>query len=243
MKKVLFTLALLVSFCSFTQTAIYNPDDDVLSIEIPTDLDELRGYPSINELDSEAIIWYNLATDLIFTKPNQAIILFKKAINKDPYFVQAYDNLAKTYRILEKYDLAAKYYLLSQRIFPKGSSAYQNLAVVYDIQEKWDEAIRQYEMVISINPDNPEGYYGLAKIYMDDDDFVLALKNAKKALSLYKINPPNYIGDSYAQIGLIYFYMGQSVLAKEYLEIAKIKYEENNLSYLFSDFIPLLDLL
>ena len=255
MKKILFALALLVSFSSFAQTGVistefasinpatYNPDDDVLSIEIPTNLDELRGYPSANELDSEAIIWYNLATNLIITKPNQAIILFKKAINKDPYFVQAYDNLAKTYRTLEEYDLAAKYYLLSQEIFPKGSSAYQNLAVVYNKQGKWKEAIRQYEMVISINTDNPEGYYGLAAIYLDTEDFMLALKNAKKALSLYKTNPPNYIGDSYAQIGLIYFYTGQSVLAKEYLETAKVKYEENNLSYLFSKFVALLDVL
>ena len=234
---------LLISFCSFAQTAIYNPDDDVVVIEIPPHLDELRGYPSANELDSEAIIWFNLATDLIFTKPNQAIILFKKAISKDLYFVQAYDNLAKTYRSLEEYDLATKYYLLSQKIFPKGPTAYQNLAVVYFKQEKWDEAIRQYELLIKIDSNDPEGYYGLAKIYLDADDFVLALKNAKKALSLYKINPPNYIGDSYAQIGLIYYYIGQKSLAKEYLEIAKVKYEENNLSEMFSHLLPLLNLL
>jgi|TARA_B110000259_G_scaffold137752_1_gene155116 tetratricopeptide (TPR) repeat protein len=243
MKNLILTLVLLLSFNSFTQTAIYNPDDDVLTIEIPTDLDELRGYPSPNELDSEAIIWYNLATEIIATRPNQAILLFKKAINKDPSFVQAYDNLAKTYRTLEEYDLAVKYYLLSQKIFPEGSSAYQNLAVVYRYQEKWDQAIRQYKMVISLNPDDPEGYYGLAGVYltMGNDKLILALSNAKKALNLYNINAPNYIGDSYAQIGLIYFYTGEKVLAKQYLEIAKVKYNENNLSQMFSQYENLLN--
>jgi tetratricopeptide (TPR) repeat protein len=237
MKKVLFLLFFL-PVLSFAQIGIYNPDDDVVTIEIYEDLDELRGYPSANELDSEAIIWFNLATEVITTRPNQAIILFKKAINKDPYFVQAYDNLAKTYRTLEEYDLAAKYYLLSQKIFPKGYTAYQNLALVYRYQEKWDEAIRQYEMLISIDPDDPEAYYGLAGVYLtiENDELILALSNAKKALSLYKINPPNYIGDSYAQIGIIYFYRGQKVLAKEYLEIAKVKYRENNLLQMVSKY-------
>ena len=242
MKKILFTLLLLISFSSFGQTGIYIPGDDVLSIEVPTKIDKLYGYPSFDELDSEAVAYYNLATSLIASQPNQAILLFKKAINKEPNFVQAIDNLGKTYRFLEEYNLAIKYYLLSQKIFPGGNTAYQNLAVVYSVQEKWNKAIEQYDILISKFPDDPEGYYGLAGVYfrIENDSLVLALKNAKKALSLYLTNPPKYIYDSYLQVGLIYYYRKEKSLAKKHLEIAKEKFDENNMSERFTKYDALL---
>jgi len=243
MEKLIYALALLFCFSSFGQKGIYIPEDDVLSIEVPTKMDNLYGYPSYDELDSEAVAYYNLATPIIASQPNQAILLFKKAINKDPYFVQAIDNLAKTYRFIKEYNLAIKYYLLSQKIFPKGNTAYQNLAVVYSIQKEWDKAIEQYNILISNFPNNPEGYYGLANVYLniEDDSLILALKNAKKALNLYLTNPTNYISDSYLQVGLIHYYRKETSLAKKYLKIAKEKFDENNMSERFSEFNSILE--
>ena len=240
--KKLILLLLFIPLVFFAQEGKYNPIDDVVTIEIPQNVDELRGYPTFDELDPEAITFFNLATELISSKPNQAIILFKKAINKDPYFVQAYDNLAKTYRELEEYDLAIKYYLLSQKIYPWGNSSFQNLAVVYTFQKDWSKAINQYEKLISLYPDDPEGYYGLANLYLKiETNLSKALSNAKKALTLYEINPPNYIGDSYAQVGLIYYYRGEKEFAKKYLKKAKAKYIENNLSNIFTKYESILN--
>ena len=67
------------------------------------------------------------------------------------------------------------------------------------------------------------------KFYRNTYDFNLALSNALNALTLYKKNPPNYIGDSYAQIGLIYYDLGNKSQAKTYIQIAKEKYISNNL--------------
>lgn len=243
MGKLLYTLSLVVCFSSFGQKGIYFPGDDVLSIEIPTKIDKLYGYPSNDELHPEAVEYYNLATPIIASQPNQAILLFKKAINKDPHFVQAIDNLAKTYRFIEEYNLAIEYYLLSQKIFPKGNTAYQNLAVVYCIQKQWNKAIEQYNILISNYPNDPEGYYGLAQVYLniEDDSLVLALKNAKKALSLYLTNPTNYISDSYLQVGLIHYYRKEKNLAKKYLKNAKKKFDENDMSERFSEFDSILE--
>ena len=75
----------------------------------------------------------------------------------------------------------------------------------------------------------------MARSYKSIDDLNLALFNALKALTLYKKNPPNYIGDSYAQIGLIYYDLGNKSQAKTYIQIAKEKYISNNLESLYND--------
>ena len=158
-----------------------------------------------------------------------------KAIKIEPKFVQAIDNLGKVYRILEKYDLAEKYYKKSIEIFPNGSTAHQNLAVVYDRQGRYNEEVEEYKKVIKINSQDPEGYFGLAKTYLyRTNEIDLALKNALKALELYKKNPPNYIGDGYQLVGLIYYYSGDETNAKKYIQIAKEKHIENDLEDAFT---------
>ena len=46
---------------------------------------------------------------------------------------------------------------------------------------------------------------------MKTSEYGIALKNASKALELYKKNPTNYIGDSYGQVGLIYYYTKNNI--------------------------------
>ena len=58
------------------------------------------------------------------------------------------------------------------------------------------------------------------------------------ALDLYRKEPTNYIGDSYGQIGLIYYYMGNKLKAKEYIQIAKEKHLSNNLESYFNSTFP-----
>jgi tetratricopeptide (TPR) repeat protein len=99
-------------------------------------------------------------------------------------------------------------------------------------------AIEEYKILIKMSPQNPEGYYGLANVYQTLSKLDLALSNAFIALELYKQNPTNYIGDSYAQIGLIYYYMGNKSKAKEYIQIAKEKYISNNLESYFNSTFP-----
>ena len=247
--KHLFLLFVLISFCSFGQTGIYS-SDGVLSVEIPVVTDVLLGYPTADELDSRALDYYNKGTELIYSlnktssddektdQINQAVDYLIKAINFDPKFVQAYDNLGKAYRMLNNYDLAIESYEMSLKIFPKGRSAHQNLAVVYQKQKNWNKAITEYETLINMSPQSPEGYYGLANVYQKMSKLNLALSNALKALELYKQNPTNYIGDSYGQIGLIYYYKGNNLKAKEYIQIAKEKYISNNFETVFYATFP-----
>ena len=245
MKKQILVFFLLIFIDSYGQTGIYH-SNGTLTVEIPTSFDVLYGYPNANQIDSKAIDEYNKGTTIIINLNKQtnkensllkAIDHFISSINYDKKFVQAYDNLGKSYRMLGNYNLAKESYEISIKIFPSGISAHQNLAIIYEKEKDWRNAIFRYKTVIKLQPNNPEGYYGLANVYMKTSEYEIALKNASKALELYKKNPTNYIGDSYGQVGLIYYYTKNNIKAKEYIQIAKEKYISNNLkSYFYSTF-------
>ncbi|HXD91989.1 MAG TPA: tetratricopeptide repeat protein, partial [Bacteroidia bacterium] len=52
---------------------------------------------------------------------------YKKAIDKDDKFVEAYDNLGVAYRNLGDFDNAKKCYATSLKLYPNGPMAHQNL--------------------------------------------------------------------------------------------------------------------
>ena len=89
-------------------TGVYNIDDGVMSTIQSEETEQLQGYPQANEINGRAISLYNDATELIYEKPDLAISYYKEAIEIEPKFIQAIDNLGKVYRIIEKYDLAEK---------------------------------------------------------------------------------------------------------------------------------------
>ncbi len=234
---------LILLFCniySFSQTEGEYKKDDVVHISVSQEQDILYGYPDYSEINESAIEWYNKATKILHTEKDLAIKYYLKAIKIDPKFVQAYDNIGKIYRMLEKYDLSIKYYKKSIKIFPSGTVARGNLAIVYHRLNQFEDAINEYKILIDIQPNDPEGYYGIARIYSSQEvnELELALINAKKALDIYKKNPPNYIGDSYAQIGIIYYNLGNKEKAKTYIQIAKEKYIKNNFEQVFKDTFP-----
>ena len=237
--KNIFLLFILLSHQLISQTensaeGTYTTQDKIMTI---TDgvKDVLDGYPDVSLFDYAAINYYNKATNIIYSDTYLAAEYYLKAIKIEPKFVQAIDNLGKAYRILEKYSIAEKYYKKSIEIFPNGPTAHQNLAVVYGRQGRHIEEVEEYKKVIKINGQNPEGYFGLANTYLyNTNELELALKNALKALELYKKNPPNYIGDGYELVGKIYFYSGDEINAKKYIQIAKQKHIENNLENAFT---------
>jgi tetratricopeptide (TPR) repeat protein len=234
---------LILLFCnlySFSQTEGDYKEDEIVHINVSQTQDKLHGYPNYSDINEKAIEWYNKATNIIYTDTDLAVKYYLSAIKIDLKFVQAYDNIGKIYRMLEEYDLSIKYYKKSIEIFPNGDVAHGNLALVYKLQDKFEDAINEYKKVIEIQPNSPEGYYGIAGIYLyqEVNELELALINAKKALDIYINNPPNYIGDSYAQVGLIYYYLGNNAKAKTYIQIAKEKYIENNFEQVFKDTFP-----
>ena len=56
-------LLLLINSVLFSQTAIYS-SDGILTLEIPTKIDVINGYPTADKLNSQAITYYNMFWEL-----------------------------------------------------------------------------------------------------------------------------------------------------------------------------------
>jgi len=146
---------------------------------------------------------------------------YLKAIKEDPNFIEAYDNLGRIYRAIDKLDKAVEFYTKSIELYPNGIMAHQNLAVVYGLQKKHEKEIKEYEEIIKIEPENPEGYYGIANTYMMLSKFDEAIENGKKALKIYEKTESEHLNDGYYLLGLINYYKGDKESAKDYFGIVK----------------------
>lgn len=148
---------------------------------------------------------------------------YLKAIKSDDKYVEAYDNIGLVYRRLGDLDKAIEYYKKSIQLYPNGIMAHQNLAAVYGMKKDYSSAIDEYHNILKISPNDPEGYFGIANSYMMLTQYDDALINAKKALELYEQTKSPHLGDGYYLIGMIYYYKGDKVNAKEHIQLAKNK--------------------
>lgn len=150
-----------------------------------------------------------------------AVKLYKKAIEEDPKFVEAYDNLALTYRHLGDFDNAIANYKKSIELYPEGAMAHINLGLVYRIQKKYTESIKEYETVQKLEPDNAEGYFGTIQVYLTQEKYEKAIEAAKKTLEIYEATNDPFLPDGQYLLGLSYYYNKDLKNAKIYLEQAK----------------------
>jgi tetratricopeptide (TPR) repeat protein len=211
-------------------------DKKILTFPVTKNTDIVYDYPT--EIEDEAVKYYNKAINATSSNSELAIEYYLKAIKIEPTFIQAYDNLGQLFRVLEKYNLSIECYNKSISLYPKGHIAHINLATLYSHQNNSEKAILHYKEVIQIKPNSPEGYYGVAKIYLDDQKLNSALEYAEKALSRYKKKPNIGIADSYAVIGLVYYYLDNPTEAKKYIQLAKSKYQEYNVEEVFHTTFP-----
>lgn len=120
----------------------------------------------------------------------------KLAIKEDSTFVYAIDHLAITYRRMEDYETAIKYYKKSLDIFPEGDLALLNIAVTYSFLQDYENAIERYDQLKFLYPNNPEGYFGLARLLFLTEDYENALDNLFIAHRIYTETNSQYLKDS-----------------------------------------------
>lgn len=221
--KNFISLSALILFLSIT--SLYSdktPDRNIKFLTSPdgVESEEITSYNGTK--NPEALKYYNLAlTSFMSDKPDEAIEFYKKAIEEDPRFVEAYDNLGRVFRGKNMPDSAIYYYDKSLKLFPKGVFANQNKAIVYLYNEEYDKAIEVYKHMINIIPESPEGYYGLAQVYLQTLDFEEAITSVDKAIELYKEANSPLIGDGYVTKALIYARMEDISNVKKNLILAK----------------------
>lgn len=156
-----------------------------------------------------------------------AIPWFEKAVETDPEFVFAWDNLGVCYRRTGKYEKAEAAYKASLKIEPSGKTPLQNLPIVYKMQNKNNEAIAAYKDLLKYYPDDPEVYYGISLIYYDNlKDMEKALDNMCKAYNIYVEQKSAFRSDAEKVINMIYSQMKKDNKEDLFYKILK----ENNIS-------------
>lgn len=150
-----------------------------------------------------------------------AIKWYKKCLEADPKFVEAYDNLGAAYRRSGDIENAKKNYLKSIELYPQGSMAHQNLGIVYVIEKDYTKALEQYSIMQKNDSTDAEAYYGTIQIYFALKNYKSAVKSSAKTLEIYEATNSPYVGDAQYMLGLSYYYDNDDKNAKIYLQQAK----------------------
>lgn len=150
-----------------------------------------------------------------------AIKWYKKAVETDDKFVEAYDNLGVAYRKTGDLENAKKAYLKSIELYPKGNLAHQNLGLIYWIEKDHMKALEQYKISQQNDSLDAEGYYGTIQIYFALKDYKSAVQSAAKTLDIYEATNSPYLSDGQYLLGIAHYYNNDNKNAKIYLQQAK----------------------
>ena len=153
--------------------------------------------------------------------------LYKKAVDLDPNFCDAMDNLGQLLRQQNKIDEAITWYKKSLEVKPDNTVALQNLALAYSLQGKSEQAIEEYKKLINLVPENPEGYYGLGTIYFNLNQPDKSIQYLMIAEKLYAQESSPYVMDTQYYLGFSYFSLQDCVNAKKYLEPIYTRFSED----------------
>jgi tetratricopeptide (TPR) repeat protein len=171
--------------------------------------------PTMNE---EARLLYNSALE--FEQQEQyadAQERYLKAIEKDPGYCDAMDNVGQMFRRKGDLKQAISWYKRSLAVKPDNSVAHQNLAVAYRIQGDADNTLAEYQWLVRNDPDNPEGYYGLGMTFIELGQPSAAIKALHRAVELYHANSSTFLGDAQFLLGAAYYDQKDFRNARDYL--------------------------
>lgn len=153
--------------------------------------------------------------------------LYLRAIELDPAYCDAMDNLGQLLRRQDRIDEAIGWYLKSLEIMPDNTVALQNIALAYNLQGESKKTIAAYERLVKIAPDNPEGYFGLGSTYYNLQQLEKAIEYLKTAERLYIQEDSPYVLDAQYYLGFAHFDLQNCVKAKEYLESIYDQFSED----------------
>ena len=134
--------------------------------------------------------------NLSLEKWHNAIFAFKKALDTDDKFVEAYNNIGVAYSHIGDDKKAVENYTLAIRLKKDYANGYNNLASHYDDLGQYSEAVINYNYALKFNPENLNAQNNLIHLLnyfnpkkSDDNSIVKAnflIKNIKTDISILK---------------------------------------------------------
>lgn len=160
---------------------------------------------------------YKALAEVYYDKndPDQAIILYKKAIEFDPEFTEGFYNLGVLFQKHGNFDEAISYYEKVTELKPDHLSVYNNMALIFSSQNKLIEAINCYQKAIYLDFADTSAYFNLGNLYIELNKFDEAQECFQKNIEL---NPED--AGAYYSLGVNYLLKKQYDKAFEALSKA-----------------------
>lgn len=130
---------------------------------------------------------------------SKAIQAYKKVIELDPTYFEAYNNLGITYQALGETEKASEFYRKSIEINPRYEKGYNNLGILLFLKGHIEEAQEVFEKVLTIHPDNVESHIHLGILFKKKGEWEKAIESYQKALA---IKP--FLGETHYNLALLY---------------------------------------
>ncbi|MBI4834933.1 MAG: tetratricopeptide repeat protein [Planctomycetes bacterium] len=175
-------------------------------------IDEIKpGAPDKNAVtkskyNKQATYWFWQGRALSEERKNEeAIEAYEKAIEIEPEYAEAYNDIGLIHEGNGNYKKAVLSYKTAIRINPDYADAYNNLGLVYGKMGDYEREKEAYMETLRIVPDSAVVNYNIAFTYRKMKDFKSSLKHYEKAVEL----DPNY-ADAYNSMGFTYALLDES---------------------------------
>ncbi len=132
----------------------------------------------------------------------QAIVLYKKAIEIKPDKHEAYYNMGNAYGKLGEYQKAINAYQEAIEIKPDDNKAYYNMGNAYDELKEYQKAINAYQEAIEIKPDYDGAYNNMGVAYDELKEYQKAINAYQEAIEIKPDNHGAYynMGNTYREL-------------------------------------------
>jgi tetratricopeptide (TPR) repeat protein len=114
----------------------------------------------------------------------KAIQAYRKVIEIDPTYVEAYNNLGIVYQTMGDLDGAFGAYQKSTEINPRYEKGYNNLGLLFMLQGRYEEALEAFQHALAINSNNIESHISLGILFKKKGQWEKAIESYHKALTV-----------------------------------------------------------
>lgn len=132
-------------------------------------------------------------------KPGTAMQYYKEAVERDPYNVQARNNLGELYARNNDIDQAMEQFNKAIELQPNYVPALTNMAYLFLQKHIYDKTIYYAKRALSIDPESGSAHFNLGTAYLGMKRYDDAVDELKLAVRSYKDTAPVYekLGDAF----------------------------------------------
>jgi tetratricopeptide (TPR) repeat protein len=137
---------------------------------------------------------------------DKAIQEFKRAIELDPNYGMAINQLAYLYVEMEDYEKAIEYFERFASISPGDSNPLDSMAGCYFSMGRLDEAVAKYKEALEVKPDWIYPYWAISYINALEEDYSDAMKYVDKGIAM--ATTPGGKAEGLLLKGFFHFWLG-----------------------------------